>query len=176
MFETFENELRIQNYCFKKSDNFIDLNIENCSSISGTLWYDYGQDGIWDTSDRSIPSAKVCLLDQGGTILSEKNVDQNGTYSFNELKPSVTYKVKFKYEDQHTFTLKDASGFDHNDSDVNSSGESDPFVLAAATPSVIDAGLFYNCPINVGQISAMPIQDCFYGQSFQLVAKLAEVN
>ena len=173
LFEAIENELRIQNYCFKKSDNFINLNIENCSSISGTLWYDYGQDGIWDTSDRSIPSAKVCLLDQGGTILSEKNVDQNGTYSFNELKPSVTYKVKFKYEDQHTFTLKDASGFDHNDSDVNSSGESDPFVLAAATPSVIDAGLFYNCPINVGQISAMPIQDCFYGQSFQLVAKLA---
>jgi hypothetical protein len=164
--------LNSNNYCFRKSNNELEFNLEQCSSIGGTVWYDYGLEGIWDADDKAVKELKVCLLDGNGTILSETLTDIGGKYKFFGLRPSINYQIKVKVDSNYYFTLQDASGFENTDSDVNQNGISDVFNLLAGSVKVIDAGIHFKCTANTGNISAVLNSDCFYGQAYTLQASI----
>lgn len=164
--------LNSNNYCYSQSSNELNFTLEQCSSIEGTVWYDYGLEGIWDPVDRVVKDFKVCLLDGNGTIILETQTDVEGKYKFLGLRPSSNYQIKVKADTKYSFTLQDASGFENTDSDVNQNGNSDIFNLPAGSVKVIDAGIHFNCTASAGNISPVQNPDCFYGQAYTLQASI----
>jgi serine-aspartate repeat-containing protein C/D/E len=158
------NDLDAQNLCYDISAPSSLVVVRECSSIGGRAWYDYGQDGIQDSKDRSMPDVLVCLTDDAGFLLDSVRTDSMGNYIFSGLDSGKSYRVAFKYLASYNFTLKDASGFENTDSDVHPSGETDLFNLVPGLNMHIDAGMFLNCNISLTNLKAMPLEfGCFSG-------------
>ncbi|HRG34239.1 MAG TPA: SdrD B-like domain-containing protein [Saprospiraceae bacterium] len=158
------NDLDSLQLCYNISAASTVVTIRECSSISGRAWYDYGQDGIQDQKDRSIPDVLVCLKDEFGIAIDSVRTDSMGKYVFVKLNPTHRYSIAFKYLPDYNYTLKDASGFEQTDSDVNKTGETDLFTPAMGNNMHVDAGLFLNCNISLASLRTLPMEfECYSG-------------
>jgi gliding motility-associated-like protein len=108
------------------------------SSLSGKVVHDKNRDGFLDPSDSGFKNIKVTLNGTsvgGGTITLTTTSDANGNYSFNGLVAG-TYNVLFDLPQGSfglTYSPKNVTGDESNDSDVNTSGISDDVVLDGTT-------------------------------------------
>lgn len=141
--------------------------------IQGNIWYDAAYDGIWDPTDRNVSNCLITLYDSQNKIIDSTRSNINGFYQFNNVRANSTYSLKIKYKDNYSFTQKDASGYEYNDSDVDDKGEYNINNLMAGTTSIIDAGILFDCGANAGNILAMSSgMDCLHGERITLKAQL----
>jgi uncharacterized repeat protein (TIGR01451 family) len=72
------------------NNNFSELAV---STISGKVFLDYNNNGLFNGSDTGIGSVTIELLDSVGTLLSTQLTDSSGNFSFSGLAPG-TYTVR----------------------------------------------------------------------------------
>ncbi|WP_285726803.1 SdrD B-like domain-containing protein [Psychromicrobium xiongbiense] len=137
------------------SDQPQDLNVDAGlvpqGSIGDRVWYDDNANGIQDGSEAGIPNVTVALLDKDGNPVKDANgnpvtttTDSNGNYSFKNL-PLGTYRVKVQLPSGGKFSPEHQGSDATVDSDVDSTGLSDPVTLDAANPNntTVDAGVVF---------------------------------
>ncbi len=113
--------------------------------ISGTCWYDYGQDGIFDPIDKPMKAVLVFLLDEYEQILDSVLTNESGKYQFDGLKTHKSYMLHFIAGSDYYPSLKNASGYTHNDSDIFTNGFSEFFELSETESKKLDAGFIFKC-------------------------------
>ncbi|HRH99471.1 MAG TPA: SdrD B-like domain-containing protein [Saprospiraceae bacterium] len=166
-----------QGYCLSISNKPARFTINPCTGITGTAWYDYGQDGIQDTEDRPMPNLVVQLLDDQKNVLDEKQTNTSGQYQFINLNPGLSYYINFKFEQEYGVTLQDASGFDFNDSDIYPNGISNIISFSNLNYATIDGGFFFHCTSNAGTIKAVSnLQDCISSSAMKIEAAVSQVQ
>jgi PKD repeat protein len=111
-------------------------------SIIGETWFDAYGDGKNFSSDKSLSSVIVRLLNENGQLLREELTDENGVYVFDNVYLG-SYIIEFVKPDKFTFTIQNHSTTDSNDSDVDYvTGRSGEIVIDTdGQQIVIDAGL-----------------------------------
>ncbi len=110
-------------------------------SIGDFVWEDVNQDGLQTTGERGITGVTVTLYAANSTtVIATTTTDINGYYLF-AFVPAGDYYVTFSnIPNGYTFTLQ--TNNTANGSDVNGSGDTPNFTLAAGQNRTdIDAGL-----------------------------------
>ena len=117
-------------------------------AISGTVWEDLDGDGRRDMDEPREECVTVVLYNDSYVLLKTTLTDENGDYSFTDLKPGL-YRVDFSdfcsLEDEE-FTFKDV-GDDLTDSDAYTNGLSDIVQVFPNEAVLIDAGYYMCSPI-----------------------------
>ncbi|MCE5148072.1 carboxypeptidase regulatory-like domain-containing protein [Staphylococcus simulans] len=118
------------------SDGTGDGVLENYK-IGDYVWEDINQNGIQESTEKSIEGVKVILKDKAGQILQTAVTDKYGNYLFNNLK-NGEYVVVFETPDGYVPTTKESGNNREKDSDglisyVTINGEDD---------YTIDSGFF----------------------------------
>jgi serine-aspartate repeat-containing protein C/D/E len=109
-------------------------------SMSGRVWNDTDFDGIQDSGEGGQSSVWVYLHNEWGVVASVAT-DSNGDFDFNLIAPGQ-YWIEVDPGGQLTFTSKDQGSDDSADSDVEASGVSNLFWIAAGQLFTnLDAGL-----------------------------------
>lgn len=172
-FSKLEESLKQNFICYSVSKIPLTILINNCGSINGQVWYDYGFDGIHDPQDKPFANVLVCLLNAQSQFLDSARTDQNGMYQFTYLNLANSYRIQVKNPSGFLFTLKDASGFEFNDSDVDLGGYSDIVQIPGTRLLTIDAGLYIDCKITLGQLKSRPLEfECYNGGTQMIHADL----
>ncbi len=65
------------------------------SSVEGLVWKDLNGNGQIDSGEEGFPNVKVKILDNSENIIEAKTTDENGKYTFENLK-SGNYKVQIE--------------------------------------------------------------------------------
>ncbi len=103
----------------KDSNNTtLDMGIRQVFYRLGDLfWIDANNDGVYDSGEKTIPDARIELLNKDGSVVAATMTDKNGRYHFDV--PAGEYKVRFHIpqtmiEDGYTFDNIQKEGDDTN--------------------------------------------------------------
>jgi hypothetical protein len=116
------------------------------ASVGNYFFIDTNSNGIQDTGDFGVNGVTVKLLNSSGSVLettvtADDGAGNNGYYLFYNLDAGQ-YRIEFEVPTGVQFTLKGAGTDASLDSDVNSTGRTDLFTLAANTHRRdLDAGV-----------------------------------
>jgi len=114
-------------------------------TVGDRVWFDVNCNGIQDKDlEESGPEGiMVSLVDCAtGEAVATAMTDADGFYQIDGYFTEGSYRVCFELPDGYEFTLKDQGSSNGLDSDVNSDGCTDCFLLECNKPNVsIDAGL-----------------------------------
>jgi protocatechuate 3,4-dioxygenase beta subunit len=72
-------------------------------TLTGTVFYDVGYDGVLDASDRVASGVKIQLVDAAGTVITTDTSNAQGTYKLQGIMPGE-YSVRFLRRDGYAFT------------------------------------------------------------------------
>ena len=139
----------------------IDLGLRNTppiASLSGKVWYDGNNNGLYESGDIGILNVYVKLLDTSNTLLSIDTTDINGQYSFSGLIHNQ-YFIEFdtsSFSSTYEIVIKDAGVNDDIDSDAFANGKTDTISLQSDIGNV-DMGL-YTPPV-VGAVNGKVWKD-----------------
>src|SRR5256885_1147129 len=61
-----------------------DRRVLNCTSISGYVYVDANNNGLFDAGEKTIASSSVQLQDLSGNIIATTTTEANGFYQFNQ--------------------------------------------------------------------------------------------
>ncbi|GAB5518060.1 MAG: hypothetical protein RhofKO_03110 [Rhodothermales bacterium] len=118
------------------------------ASVGDKLFDDKNRNGIQDANEPGIDGVRVRLFacdgngDITGPALATQNTSNGGMYTFANLNPGK-YAVHFDLPAGFQFTTQDAGNDDAKDSDVDNTGKTDCFDLAAGENNdKVDAGVF----------------------------------
>ena len=100
------------------------------ASIGNFVWQDLNKDGIQDAGEPGIPSVKVYLKDNTGSIIDSTMTDGSGFYSFTGLTPG-DYSIQFVTPAGYGTGTQDAGGDDAVDSDGDMTGQTATITLVA---------------------------------------------
>jgi len=119
-------------YAFKKGN------------IQGEVWVDNNEDGLQDTDDESFTDILIELYNEQGDLISFRNPNEEGEYSFNSLEAG-NYYIVFTPSNRYRFTTAQVGGDVSIDSDVTEEVVMGSTTLLAVmdgfTLEDIDAGL-----------------------------------
>uniref|UniRef100_UPI003D3497BF SdrD B-like domain-containing protein n=1 Tax=Gilliamella sp. G0441 TaxID=3384760 RepID=UPI003D3497BF len=92
------------------SDQYWLVKLKNDTEISGRLYYDYDEDGNFNTSKNDVPIVGVTVeLYRNGELYNQVKTDKSGIYSFKNLfNDTYTIKVTEQGLDVKTYELKSA--------------------------------------------------------------------
>ncbi len=109
--------------------------------ISGVVWVDADRDGLRDQGELGRAGVRVTLQRAGRTVTSRRT-GPTGRWSLS-ISSAGTYRVRVSVPPELAgFTLRDQGRSDARDSDVDTSGRSQPLRLTRASRRrTIDAGL-----------------------------------
>jgi hypothetical protein len=142
------------------------FDIENCSSLGGTIWRDQNQDGIRQPAEDMVGDVAVQLTDRQGQILASDTTSANGQYLFDQLG-SGDYQIRVVLPPGVRVTAKD-NGPDDIDSDLDQAGQSDLIGLAAGDEVEIDGGFIFECDANASTWVLQQFSEpCFSGSSIR---------
>jgi len=119
--------------------NIIDLDVGLVpakSRLSGRTWIDDGN-GLQDFMELSLTGITVNLLNDQMEVVQSTETNVIGRYSFTNLM-NIDYFIQFDLPTDYTFTIKDASFNDFEDSDVRPNGLTD---IISVTPSTISSSI-----------------------------------
>ncbi len=126
------------------SDNLtIDAGLvpSSVGSVGDFVWRDSNGNGIQDTGESGLAGVLVKLYTSSGHYMASTTTNSYGYYQFNGLHPG-DYLINVTPLMDHGFSPKDAGSSDSIDSDVNSSGTTDPINIGLGeNESNVDAGL-----------------------------------
>jgi len=133
------------------------------SSISGTVWADENQNGIFEVAaELPVGGIEVILFDQVGAEIGRMLTTRFGGYLFDNLDPDF-YELQFIISDEFGFTIAQAGGNSDNDSEVRdlSTGRTSSYDLSAGIDlENINAGIFAKgTGEETGQASGIVWQD-----------------
>ncbi len=156
------------------SKNYMDLDFGFVlsSKVSGMCWYDYGQDGIRDPNDRLMKDIQILLVDEFDAIIDSTKTNAEGRFLFPRIASNKKLRLFINSDNKYIFTIKDGSGYEHNDSDVDNMGRSDLFSLSKNDSMNIDAGLIFDCTAQTSsmKLNTLPVS-CYNGNSFFVSAQ-----
>ena len=118
-------------------------NVPPVVSLSGKVWFDGNNNGIYETGEVGIINVFVRLLDTANNEIKLDTTDTNGQYSFENLSLGQ-YFVQFdtsSYSSSYSIVAKDAGGDDTVDSDANPDGKTDT-IFVTGNVNAIDLGLY----------------------------------
>jgi len=130
----------------RRENSIYDVDVENSmvyeyyigltlgGQISGTVFNDKNNTGVYDNADSAIGSVVVHLIDTDGTIAAHASTNRNGEYTLTDVMPG-TYTLRFMREDDYTFTKYRPSEEGGNDAILaveDDYGETEPFVFTMA--------------------------------------------
>ncbi|MET0264441.1 MAG: SdrD B-like domain-containing protein [Duganella sp.] len=124
----------------------VDAGFYKSASLGSNVWLDTNRNGLQDADEAGVAGVRVVLLDANGKPAGVEAVtDQNGAYSFTNLKPG-TYSVQFDKASlpaKHAFTIAGAGTDSAIDSDANTTtGISAPVTLKSGdVNTTVDAGI-----------------------------------
>ena len=90
---------------------------EENGQVSGVVWLDEDQDGLFGATEAGIPAITVSLYTEADVLVESTMTDTNGTYSFGALSPG-SYYVSFENPIDHILTVAKAGGISDLDSEV----------------------------------------------------------
>ncbi len=118
----------------------------NKARLGDTVWEDMNYNGIQDAGEAGIAGVTVKLQNSSGTTLQTKTTDANGNYFFDV--DAGTYKVTVVKPSGYLVTKQDQGTNDGLDSDINSSGVSGLYTVAAGEQNLtVDGGLYRKASI-----------------------------
>jgi hypothetical protein len=118
----------------------------NYPLIGDWVWNDSNGNGLQDPGEPGVAGVTVRLLDDTGAVVDETATDASGHYEFSWMDPG-SYRIQVVAPDGQVFTQQNQGTDETLDSDVDSSGLSDLFTVAAGdVRSDIDAGLIAAAP------------------------------
>ena len=153
----------------QKSYSFL-ITAKPLSSLGNFVWYDANANGIQDQNELVVPGVSVNLYDGTGTnLLSSTATDNNGFYSFPNLKAG-SYQVEFIRPNGYVFTTPLQGGNVQLDSDADQTSGRTPIInLPVSTDdNSWDAGIYI--PISAS-LAANPSAVCA-GQSATLTLQI----
>jgi len=119
-------------------------------AVNGKVWKDDNGDNLFTFGEIGLANIPVYLVSSLGDTTMTTNTGANGLYSFSNVQPA-DYKIAFDTSaipNGFTIALKNVGGDDALDSDVDTLGVSDLFMLVAGnTVSDVDMGLMP--PVNI---------------------------
>ncbi len=124
----------------------IDLGLRNTppsATLSGKVWYDGNNNGLFETGEIGLSNVFVKLLDTSNAVLALDTTDVNGQYSFGGLVYNQ-YFIEFdtaSFLSTYDVVAKDMGGDDDIDSDAYANGKTDTISLQGDVSNV-DMGLY----------------------------------
>ena len=124
----------------------IDLGLRNTppsATLSGKVWYDGNNNGLFESGEIGISNVFVKLLDTSNITLAIDTTDVNGEYSFAGLMYNQ-YFIEFdtaSFLSTYEIVSKDMGGDDNIDSDAYANGKTDTISLQGNINN-IDMGLY----------------------------------
>jgi len=137
-YPTTPNPIEVELGCGEKKEVF--FGNAPYGSISGTKWLDADIDGIWDAEETVVIEGIPIKLYEGdppGALKAETTTDENGEYSFTDLKPG-------------TYTVVEEGG----DAYFSVTADSVVVNLSGGEGAVVDFG---NCPY--GRVEGLKFED-----------------
>lgn len=126
--------------------------VEKNFVISGYVWIDENQNGIYDQDENPAEGIEVNLIDQDGEILQRVRTDSKGKYFIEySAPPDDEAQLEFNLPDGWSFTIKDAGDNDDADSDVYREGDmagKTDLIRFGSFPAT-DAGIIAPAPVAV---------------------------
>ncbi|MGB0929151.1 MAG: SdrD B-like domain-containing protein [Chitinophagales bacterium] len=125
-----------------EKDGSFDFGFYKTATVGDYVWEDTDGEGDQDGGEDGILNVTVELYDVEDNLIDTETTDADGKYLFSNVPPGTYYLQFSTYPPGFVFTSKDVTGNDFNDSDVNSDGTTDLFVVNSCDAIVtIDAGL-----------------------------------
>ena len=117
----------------------------NTITVGDRVWYDTNRNGIQDSNESGVYNVIVVLFDNNGTVIKRTNTNSSGEYYFDNLS-SGNYSLGFtNLPHNYIFTSQNMGDSDAMDSDVDSSGRTNPFTIGNVENNLIyDAGIVLN--------------------------------
>jgi len=114
--------------------------------IGDFVFLDKNANGVQDTGEAGIAGVTVNLKNAAGTVVATMLTGANGEYGF-DVAPG-TYSVQVVAPASYVVTGKDAGANDAADSDIDASGQTGSYTLAAGeVNNTVDAGLYQKAAI-----------------------------
>ncbi|WP_317202683.1 SdrD B-like domain-containing protein [Janthinobacterium sp.] len=129
-----------------ESDRSWDMGVQSCAPppqahIGDRVWLDANANGVQDAGESGISGVTVQLKNSAGTVVSTTTTDGSGNYHFDVA--AGTYSVAVKAPSGYYTSAKDVGANDAVDSDIDSTGNTAKFSVAAGeTNNTLDAGLY----------------------------------
>ena len=141
--------------------NFGDYQIAGCStnSITGVVFVDANDNGVFDAGEQGIPGVTVTLEDQNNHVVASTTTASNGSYSFNNISAGLYTVVETNLPGYFSTTLDHVGvAISCNTSDVVNYGDlqgtetftGDPAVSKYGDPSSATVGSLVTFTITVG--------------------------
>ncbi len=124
----------------------IDMGLKNTpitESVSGKVWFDGNNNGLFEMGEVGVINVFVSLLDESNNEIKKDTTDASGLYQFDEIALG-NYFVLFdtaSLSASYDVTTKDAGGDDSIDSDASANGKTDLIMLTASILN-IDMGVY----------------------------------
>lgn len=111
-------------------------------TVTGRAFSDTNANGLQDGGETGAANVTVQLLNSSGTVIATTTTNSSGAYSFGSVAPGA-YSIQFAAPSGAKWSPQDVGSNDAIDSDVNNTGRSAQFTVAAGATSTVDAGLYY---------------------------------
>ncbi|MBC7886119.1 MAG: hypothetical protein H7X99_11635, partial [Saprospiraceae bacterium] len=136
--------------------NDVDAGFYQTARIGDQVWLDNNGNGIRNTGELPVPNIEIILTGVAGNgeqihLITQTN--QDGRYSFNNLKPGI-YNLRFNVNDQYLFTVPNIGDDKTKDSDPIDAEIIGVVVSSGDLNLSFDAGLY-----NQGSISNFVWED-----------------
>ena len=128
--------------------------------VGNSVWNDLNADGVRQGGEPGVPGVRVQLFAEGqAEAVAETDTDARGLYRFDDVAAG-RYAVRIVTPARWRTTRQDAGGRESLDSDVDASGRTGLFAVAAGEwNSDVDAGLLYNNIALPGSVHARVFRD-----------------
>lgn len=122
--------------------NTVDAGAYLPATLGDFVWEDLNENGIQDPGEPGIADVNVDLFASTGQLIASTKTDENGFYSFINLRQRLYY-LQFQLIPGFRFTHQNAGDDNAVDSDVDATGTTPLISLAhGATFLGVDAGMF----------------------------------
>ncbi len=95
----------------------IDAGFFRFASLGDFVWFDDNKNGLQDLDELGVADQSVMLFDSNDQLVLSTSTDDNGMYSFNQIRPG-SYYVSFGLQTDYEFTTADQGNNEFFDSDV----------------------------------------------------------
>ena len=130
--------------CAAVGDQAAQVDVPRCPFIAGRVWWDVNANGVQEQGERGIADYELWILNAQGDTVAHLKTLANGTYAHTLLMEGQ-YRIAVRALEGHRFSPKDV-GLDFSDSDVDSTGRSDLYLLQYGDRLILDAGIYDDCP------------------------------
>ena len=99
--------------------------------LGNRVWEDSNRNGVQDDGESGILGAQILLKNADGQVIDQTTTDADGRYGFDVDAGTYSLQVVVPVESGYVASPQDAGGDDSTDSDIDASGNTGLYTLAA---------------------------------------------